>query len=438
MSFIGLRVRIHESVLSLILRISIQSYLLGDAAVFLFIQERVSKIKRVALVGYGFLLSAIIGVIAAIFLILEGFTSELVWSSNNRLLESMLVIGGSFILYFLLKRWPELPKTSQDSMRELKLNKTIDYHDVFFNLLITLVILSFGAGVGPEAALLSAIISLSIWQADKLRYLYFQYDELKKLPLHETLKRLLNPFKFQQKYVGATAPEIPSVIKQKRILYPVFIVNGVLAFALLIRQTDQPSFIIKLGQSNWQLVDIWLLPLLMIVGIIFGELCKLFYKVFHMWINKMNLPLSLKVGLGAIVIILISYLAPDLLFSGQHSLNLLINGWAHKSIGFLISMGIIKLLFLAWCLNFNWRGGHIFPITFAAMIEGFAVAQMLPNFDRLFVVAIIATTIMSELISPVVAGIFIMLFFPLKLTPIIILVAILMYLKNKIVFKKRV
>lgn len=103
MSFIGLRVRIHESVLSLILRISIQSYLLGDAAVFLFIQERVSKIKRVALVGYGFLLSAIIGVIAAIFLILEGFTSELIWSSNNRLLESMLVIGGSFILYFLLK-----------------------------------------------------------------------------------------------------------------------------------------------------------------------------------------------------------------------------------------------------------------------------------------------------------------------------------------------
>lgn len=390
-----------------------------------------SEIKRFFLVIYGLILSTVIGVIAAVFLVLEGFTSELIWSSNNKAIEALLVIIGSVILYFLLKRWPSLPKTSQDSMRELKSNQTIDYHDVFFNLLITLVILSFGAGVGPEAALLSAIISLSIWQADKLRYLYFQYDNLKQLPLSTTLKRLLNPFKFRQKYVGATAPKIPSIIKQKRILYPVFIINGLFAFMVLIKQTDQPSFILKLGQSDWSLVDIWLVPVLMIGGIIFGEICKLLYKVFHMWINKMNLKLSVKVGLGAISILLISYLAPDLLFSGQHSLDLLIGDWAHKSAGFLIIMGMIKLLFLAGCLNFNWRGGHIFPITFAAMIEGFAVAQILVNYDKLFVVAIIATTIMSELLSPIVAGIFIMLFFPIKLLPIILLVAVLMFLKNK-------
>lgn len=395
-------------------------------------------IKRVVLVAYGFILSAIIGLIAATFLVVEGFTSKLVWSSHNQIIEIGLIFLGSLVLYYLLKRWPDLPKTSQDSMHELKLNQTIDYHDVFFNLLITLVILSFGAGVGPEAALLSAIISLSIWQADKLRYLYFQYDELKKMPLLESLKRLSNPFKFRQKYVGANAPKIPSVIKQKRILYSVFIINGVFAFALLIRQTDQPSFITKLGTSNWQPVDIWLLPLLMIAGIIFGKMCKLFYKVFHMWISKMNLSLGLKVTLGAIFIALIALFAPDLLFSGQHSLDLLIGAWANKTAIFLIGMGILKLFFLAWCLTFNWRGGHIFPITFAAMIEGFAVAQMLPNFDRLFIVAIIATTIMGELISPVIAGVFIMLFFPLKLTPIIVLVAILMYLKNKIWSKKTV
>jgi hypothetical protein len=70
---------------------------------------------------------------------------------------------------------------------ELKQNQTIDYQDVFLNLLVTLVILSFGSGVGPEAALLSAIISLSIWQADNLRYFYFQYDELKQLPFRSSL-----------------------------------------------------------------------------------------------------------------------------------------------------------------------------------------------------------------------------------------------------------
>ncbi|GEO64515.1 hypothetical protein [Companilactobacillus nantensis] len=91
-------------------------------------------IKRFVLVVYGFILSAIIGIIAAIFLVLEGFTSELVWSNHNQILEIGLIFLGSLLLYYLLKRWPDLPKTSQDSMHELKLNQTIDYHDVFFNL----------------------------------------------------------------------------------------------------------------------------------------------------------------------------------------------------------------------------------------------------------------------------------------------------------------
>jgi len=397
--------------------------------------KEMAEIKQVALLFYGFLLSAIIGVIAAVFLVLEGFTTKLVWSSHNQILESVLVIIGTFILYYLLRRWQNLPQTTQDSMRELKLNKTINYQNVFSNLLVTLVILTFGAGVGPEAALLSAIISLSIWQADKVRYLYFQYENLKKLPILEVLKRLLNPFKFRQKYVGASAPELQSVRKQKHIFYPAFIINGIIAFAVLIHQTDQPSFIIKLGTSNWQIADIWLLPVLMIGGIIFGKICKLFYKVFHMWINNLDLSLKIKLPLGALFIILISFVSPDLLFSGQHSLDLLIDGWTNKSVEFLIFMGLIKLMFLAICLNFNWRGGHIFPITFAAMIEGFAVAQMLSSYDRLFIVAIVATTIMCEFLSPIVAGVFIMLFFPIKLTAIILIVAGLMYLKNKFILK---
>ena len=48
------------------------------------------KIKRLALLIYGLILSAVIGLIAAVFLILESFTSELVWSSNNQLLETLL------------------------------------------------------------------------------------------------------------------------------------------------------------------------------------------------------------------------------------------------------------------------------------------------------------------------------------------------------------
>ena len=55
--------------------------------------------KRLALFSYGLILSAVIGVIAALFLIIENLLSELVWMTNNQLLQILLVAVGGFILY---------------------------------------------------------------------------------------------------------------------------------------------------------------------------------------------------------------------------------------------------------------------------------------------------------------------------------------------------
>lgn len=387
--------------------------------------------KRIALVSYGLILSAVIGVIAALFLIIENLLSELVWMTNNQLLQILLVVVGSFILYFLLKKWPNLPKTAHDSIVELKTSQTIDYQDVFVNLLITLVILTFGAGVGPEAALLSAIISLSIWQADNLRYLYFHYDELKQLQVNERMQRLFNPFAYRQKYDQKIAPKATKIVRQKKILYGIFALNGVISFGLLLRQTDQPSFVTKLGQTNWNVKQIWIVPVLMIFGMIFARFCKWGDRVFTKQMSNISLSLSVKVAIGALGIIVIVLLEPELLFSGQHSLHLLVGDWSQRTALFLIGMAILKLIFLTWCLNFNWRGGDIFPLTFAAMTLGFAAAQLLPNFDKLLIVAVVATTFLSEMVSPIIGGIFLIFFFPIQLWVIILVVAGLLYVINK-------
>lgn len=388
-------------------------------------------VKGILLFLYGLLLSTVIGVIAAAFLILEGLMTDLVWVSNNQVIQTILIGVGSIILYYLLKRWPNLPQTAHDSISELKENQTIDYQDVFYNLLITLVILIFGAGVGPEAALLSTIISLSIWQADNLRYFYFHYDELKKSSLKTALAQLLNPFKYRQKYDETKAVKIPAIVRLKKLLYLIFIINGLVAFSMLLKQTDQPSFILKLGQSHWQMSQLKILPVLVVASYLLALVCKFVYNIFCQIMNKINLSLMVRVILGAVGIIAIMWIEPDLLFSGQHSLHLLIGAWSDKAPLFLVGMALLKLALLAWCLNFNWRGGDIFPITFATMTLGFAAAAMLPQYDNLFVVTIVATAVMSELSSPIVAGIFLLFFFPLNLSPIIILVAALFFLKNK-------
>jgi hypothetical protein len=86
---------------------------------------------------------------------------------------------------------------------------------------------------------------------------------------------------------------------------PVFIINGLFGFVFLMRETDQPSFILKLGQSHWQIKDLWLLPVLIVVGIIFSLIFKYFSKVLQYITEKIAPTLLIKVILGAILFLLL-------------------------------------------------------------------------------------------------------------------------------------
>ena len=110
----------------------------------------------------------------------------------------------------------------------MKAKQSVDYSGVFRNLLAALVILIFGAGVGPEAALLGAIISLSVWQSDKLRYLYFHYDEQEQQVFWTKIQRLLHPQQFVQRYDTMLAPVDKKKLKQ--VMNGLFIVNGLVVF----------------------------------------------------------------------------------------------------------------------------------------------------------------------------------------------------------------
>ena len=65
----------------------------------------------------------------------------------------VLCVLGALVLSYLKKRFGQVPQTAHEALTELKAKQSVDYSGVFRNLLAALVILIFGAGVGPEAAL---------------------------------------------------------------------------------------------------------------------------------------------------------------------------------------------------------------------------------------------------------------------------------------------
>lgn len=389
----------------------------------------------------GLVLSTLIAGIAGAFIVLEGHLITLLWATIPAQLPVdwpyylVLCALGGWLLARLKRQWGPLPATAHQAMHELRQTETVQYRDTFKNLLVALVILMFGAGVGPEAALLGAIVSLSVWQMDRLRYFYFHHAELQTQPLYLRLWWLIAPRGHLQRFKADTSLAMTRPGMKKK-LNALFIINGLVAFYLLMRAIGHPSFITKMGQSHWQWSQLWIIVPVLLLSLPLGRLYRWGSRQLHDLGQRLPqfLPQTLT---GAAIIFLFAVLVPRLLFSRQTVMGLIPEVSGHPSALTLILAAILKLLFLQLCLGTGWIGGDIFPIAFSSILFGFGVAQLLPTVDTLLIVAVVAVSLAINLLNNVwVPGIFIALFFPLNLLPVIILVLVLQWGGQRLMAKK--
>ncbi|WP_322783541.1 chloride channel protein [Streptococcus cuniculi] len=351
----------------------------------------------------------------------EKLGSHLLWESLphqfhfGTIYSLVILVLLTCLVVFLKNKWGNLPRTSHDLLHELDKNETVSYHNTWQNLVLALVILVSGAGVGPEAPLLGAVIAYSIWQADKLRYLEANWEQLRGQRIGMWVNYLFHPRFYLLPY--------PSSQKQTgKKLRNLLIVNGFLVFWLMMRLTDQPSFVTKLGETDWSLMDILFFLPLCLYGFAIGKCCAWLRGVIRASLNRFNLTLAIKISIGGAAIFLVTVLAPTLLFSGQHSLHSMVELGLETPVLSLMILSFVKLIFLEICLWSGWTGGDIFPVTFAAFLQGFAVAQVFPQVDNLFVVLVVSLSMAIALLEKEwLAGIFISLFFPVQLLPLSLL-----------------
>ncbi|MFS1664686.1 chloride channel protein [Streptococcus sp. zg-JUN1979] len=395
--------------------------------------------KECYLTLMGFVYSGLIGLVSYGFIIAEKLGSHFLWESLPHQFHlgsvyALLILAFLTGLVIVLKnKWGNLPKTSHELLHELAEKKTVSYQNTWQNLALALVILLSGAGVGPEAPLLGVVIAYSIWQADKLRYLGANWESFGRNSFGNQLTTLFHPTRYL----------LPYPVSQKQTghtLRNLLIANGLLVFWLMMRLTDQPSFVTKLGETSWSLMDsLFFLPLC-VYGVIVGKSYAWIKGVIHRGLDTLNLSLWAKISLGGLVIFLVTMVAPTLLFSGQHSLHSVVELGLKTPVLTLIVLSFAKLLFLEISLWSGWTGGDIFPITFAAFLQGFAVAQVFPQVDSLFVVLVVSLSMAIALLEKEwLAGVFISLFFPIQLLPVSLLtIGLTLFVRKcRLVFQKR-
>jgi H+/Cl- antiporter ClcA len=373
--------------------------------------------RSLKIINYGLFLSAIIALIVSGFLIMLNQVVQIYLTEQDWFGQLLLIIGGSGLLWLFEKKWPQTPQLAPQALAALHGQAEITLRPAWQNLLVGIVILGCGAGVAPGTILISVTITLSIWLAEKLRYVYFHYARWQQLSIFDQVKQLCcrrqYRLTYQQQHVTQSRQQWA-----KNGLIGLFILNGLTVFILSQRLTRQPRLIVPLTTANWQWSNIWLgLPIILFTAS-FAHFWQWGQRQCQHWLRHWSL--AVRIGVGGVLIYSLARLLPQVLFSGQLRLPQLIAQWSNLTPVTLLLLAGIKLGFLALCLQLGWTGGDFLPSLIVGFLVSFAVAQWLPQVTASFWVALIATSLTGSLVQrPLLAGGIVALFCPASLWPVV-------------------
>lgn len=375
------------------------------------------------LVLYGILLGSIVGATVWLFLVTINIGIHFIWEYLPTIFASppyyticVTTIGG-ILVGLTQKYFGTYPRLMPEVMGEYKKTGRIEYRFVHKATLTAIIVLIFGASLGPEAALVGIIGGLCTWVGDRFTFALKGMNELTEVGIGATLSVIFNAPLF-----GYLAPnenegeQINEFSKGKKaIVYLATTFAGFSVYLLLSKFDNRGSFIVDFGKGSLSLNE-WIafLPLASI-GAIFGFLYFKLEFILDKFIHPFK-EYKLTLGIiGGILLGIVGTFLPYTLFSGEHQLKKLVVEWSQLSFWVLLFSGVLKLCITAVCLNTGWRGGHIFPIIFAGSSIGYAIASIIP-IDPIASVAVVTTAISSyALRKPIAITLLLLMFFPLNL-----------------------
>ena len=329
------------------------------------------------------------------------------------------LIGG-LLIGLMRKQYGPLPDNMEQVFGRIRFQGRYPYDRLHVVAVCALLPLIFGASLGPEAGLSGLIAGLCCWTADRLKFKGDQIAALTEAGFAAVLGVV-----FGAPLFGIAAnlePDDPSehyrskiVRKRTRIIIYCFgVAGGMAAFALLGRffgsEGGLPRFHAQhaIGPDQWK----WFLPLLAL-GIVFS--------LFYMLIERISRRLGERLDPHPIIICMIpavltavsGYFLPLTMFSGEHQLDDLIDGWQSASCTELILTAVVRLALISLCINFGWRGGSIFPLIYSGACLGYSFA-LITGMDGAFAAAVLIASLYAyHMRKPVMVMMVLLLCFPI-------------------------
>ncbi|MGR5953791.1 chloride channel protein [Bacillus paranthracis] len=234
----------------------------------------------------------------------------------------MTIIGG-VLVGLSQKHFGTYPHLMPEVMAEYKKTSRIEYRFVHRATLTAIIVLIFGASLGPEAALVGIIGGLCTWVGDRFNFALKGMNELTEIGIGATLSVIFNAPLF-----GYLAPnenegeQIAAFSKGKKaIVYLATTFAGFSVYLLLSKLDNRGSFIVDFGEGALSFNE-WIafLPLASI-----GAIVGFFYFKLEFTLEKFIHPFreyKLTLGIiGGILLGIAGTFLPYTLFSGGTSIK---------------------------------------------------------------------------------------------------------------------
>ncbi|MFV0556047.1 MAG: chloride channel protein [Lactovum sp.] len=391
------------------------------------------KFKSV-FVFYCLSMGILIGIFSALFLSLVNFLIHSVWhtipSYLNLPFYPLLVglLGGLLIGLFQTKVG-DYPKTMHDTLAEFKDNNKVTYtnYQIIKNFFSALIVLAFGASLGPEAALASLLGSMISWLGDRMKWTLARKEELVNLGTAAILSII-----FRAPFAGLSEP-LEEQYEQKSfrfnwkklLLYGLTTASGILSFSLTSQLFPKEAvFTLRFPKVEWTREVFLLIIPALVLGFLFGHLFLIIETVTKEIAKKIEKPLILTLIAGLFIGIF-AMLSPYFLYSGEHEILSFSKEASQMGTLSLLSIAIGKALLTNICFSFKWRGGKIFPAIFSSASAGFVLANLFPYTPALTIGVVVAASVTTIMKQPLVVAALLLFLFPIQFFPFILFTCLL-------------
>ncbi len=373
---------------------------------------------------FALLCGGLIGAFFWIYLSLVSIGITFFWVAlpawiGTRLYTICLCLIGGVIVGGMHLRFGNYPETMDEAFRRLRIqDSSLPNTRVLLNAFCAVVTIVLGGSIGPEAGLVSSVISVIFWSNDCLHFLNYVYAS-GDVSHKDIIKALISRY---------PPPYRDAYLDNKRAagLWLIVAAGGFITYFVLCFFVGGGFDLDPLPKASVSGKDLLGTPLLLALGYFGGRfylwLRGTLRKFFLNWRARHRYILcGVAGGLGLGIL---GTAFPLVLCSGESRMAFVAENYMSLAALAILATGVIKLFTINLCMEAGWKGGFFFPLIFAGICLGSAIGAIL-HLDPVFCSAMVCGILLTQVVRlPIAMTILLLFCFPFSMLPVLLLSSI--------------